>query len=208
MVHVAKIQGDHPTHIGDNVTIGAGALVHAATINDAVMIGESAQVLDGSVVESNSIISAGSIVSPGTKIKSGELWGGTPAKKVRALTEEEISSITETALETVLLASKHAIETTKPFEQVLEEEELAEIKEVMSEDYGFPGEQPYDNQSVQGQGQPGRIFRSTLSHPFEGKQEQVKQTGDGTTYNSMHHDNPEFSKVPEYKVEPSTPTKE
>ena len=89
VVHVAKIQGDSPTIIGDHVTISAGALVHAATLKDSVVIGEMAQVLDGAVVESNSIVAPASVVTPGTTVKSGELWAGTPAKKVRELTEEE-----------------------------------------------------------------------------------------------------------------------
>ena len=94
VVHVAKIQGDFATSIGNMVTIGAGAIIHAATIHDKVMIGESAQVLDGAVVESNSIVEPGAIVTPGTVVNGGELWSGCPAKKVRALTEEEIALIT------------------------------------------------------------------------------------------------------------------
>ena len=50
VVHVAKIQGDHPTTIGNNVTIGAGAIVHACTIEDLVVVGETAQILDGASV--------------------------------------------------------------------------------------------------------------------------------------------------------------
>jgi gamma-carbonic anhydrase len=89
VVHVAKIQGDAPTVIGNHVTVSAGALVHAATLKDSVVVGEMAQVLDGATVESNSIVAPASIVTPGTTVGSGELWAGAPAKKVRALTEEE-----------------------------------------------------------------------------------------------------------------------
>jgi len=93
VVHVAKIQGDHPTYIGDNVTIGACAIVHACTIEDLVVIGESAKIMDGASVSTNSIIAPASIVTPGTKVPSGELWSGSPAKKVRSLTADEIASI-------------------------------------------------------------------------------------------------------------------
>jgi carbonic anhydrase/acetyltransferase-like protein (isoleucine patch superfamily) len=89
VVHVAKIQGDSPSVIGNHVTISAGALVHAATLKDSVIIGEIAQVLDGAIVESHSIVGPASVVTPGTVVASGELWAGTPAKKVRELTEEE-----------------------------------------------------------------------------------------------------------------------
>lgn len=129
VVHVAKIQGDFATSIGNQVTIGAGAIIHAATIKDKVMIGESAQVLDGAVVESNAIIAPGAIVTPGTTVKGSELWSGSPAKKVRALTEEEIESITETASNVLVLASKHAIENAKDYTEVLEDELKADIEE-------------------------------------------------------------------------------
>ena len=173
VVHVARIQGDFATHIGNNVTVGAGALIHAATLKDTVIIGESAQVLDGSVVESNSIVAPASIVTPGTTVKGGELWAGSPAKKVRALTAEEIAGITARASETVLLASQHVIENAKDYKQILEEEEIADIELYMDE--SAPRKAKRDAADVQGQGYPGRIFRSTLSHPEEAhklKQEQ------------------------------------
>ena len=138
VVHVAKIQGDFPTLIGNQVTIGAGAIIHAATIKDCVVVGESAQVLDGAVVESNSIVEAGAIVTPGTNVKGGELWSGSPAKKVRALTEEEIASIKETASETLDLASKHAIENAKDYKEVLEDELKTDIEEYMDETMNQP----------------------------------------------------------------------
>jgi carbonic anhydrase/acetyltransferase-like protein (isoleucine patch superfamily) len=172
VVHVAKIQGDAPTFIGNNVTIAAGALVHAATLKDRVIVGESAQVLDGCVVESDSVISPGSIVTPGTKVGMGELWAGTPAKKVRSLSAEEKAEISELSLETVKLAQKHAVENAKDYTQILEEEELADIEEHLSE--SAPREPTYDHEDVLGQGAPGLIFRSTLSHPEESPQMGVR----------------------------------
>lgn len=167
VVHVAKIQGDFPTHIGNHVTIGAGALVHAATLKDACVIGESAQVLDGSVVESQSIVAPSSVVTPGTTVASGELWAGSPAKKIRVLTEEEKAAIVEQAIATSELANLHAIENAKDYKQILEEEELADIEEYLDE--SAPRKPYHDAGDVQGQGYPGRIFRSTLSHPEEVK---------------------------------------
>ena len=131
VVHVAKIQGDFATSIGNLVTIGAGSIIHAATIHDNVIIGESAQVLDGAVVESNSIVEPAAIVTPGTVVKGGELWSGSPAKKVRALTGEEIDYITATAKDILVLASKHATENAKDPAEVQEDELRAEIEELM-----------------------------------------------------------------------------
>lgn len=173
MVHVAKIQGDFPTSIGDKVTVGAGALIHAATLQSQTMIGEAAQVLDGAIVESESIVAPGSIVTPGTTVKGGEYWAGTPAKKVRLLTDVEKASIVSAAAETVALALQHAVENEKDYKQILEEEELADIDMYMDEN--GPKYEPKDASDVQGQGHPGRIFRSTLSHPEELTKAQQKQ---------------------------------
>lgn len=165
VVHVAKIQGDFPTHIGNHVTIGAGALIHAATLKDACLVGESAQVLDGAVVESHSVVSPASIVTPGTTVASGQLWSGSPAKKVRDLTEEEKASIVAQAIEISELANLHAIENAKDYKQILEEQELKDIDDYLDESAPrIPDREPGD---VLGQGSPGRIFRSTLSHPEE-----------------------------------------
>lgn len=172
VVHVAKIQGDFSTHIGNNVTIGSGALVHAATLQDACVIGEAAQVLDGSIVESNSIVAPAAIVTPGTTVKSGELWGGSPAKKVRALSEEEIAAILTQATESNALAMVHAYECSKDYAQIVEEEEALDIEEYLEE--GAPRKAERDPSDVLKQGHPGRIFRSTLTHPEEAFKDQSK----------------------------------
>lgn len=167
VIHVAKIQGDKPTSIGSNVTVGAGALIHAATLKDLCVVGESAQVLDGATVESNSIVEAGAVVTPGTVIPSGELWAGAPAKKVRALTPEEIASIPQQARDTLQLASMHAIETSKDYKTVKEEEAWIEFMEgEQTEGHVPPPLEDKDN--IQGMGHPGRIFNSTLTNPEEG----------------------------------------
>lgn len=166
VLHVAKIQGDSPTVVGDNVTVGAGAVIHACTIEDLCVIGEAAQVLDGAVVGTNSIVEAGSVVTPGTKVPSGELWGGSPAKKVRDLTSEEIASIAETAHDTLELAFLHAVENAKDYKTLVSEEEDRLDRE-LRKDAWFDPNIP-DPDDVLGQGLPGRIFNSTLTHPEEG----------------------------------------
>lgn len=167
VVHVAKIQGDRPTLIGDHVTVGAGAVVHACTIKDFVIVGESAQVLDGSTVESNSIISPGAVVPPGTTVPSGELWAGSPAKKVRALTSTEIASIAESAHDVLELAYLHSVENSKDYQQLKLEEEDRLDKEMRGDEAWHDPTKP-DPNDVLGQGVPGRIFNSTLTNPEEG----------------------------------------
>ena len=72
-----------PTTIGNQVTIGNNAIVHGCTIKDRVLIGMGAIVLDNCIIESDSIIAAGSVVTMGTHVKSGEIYAGVPAKKVK-----------------------------------------------------------------------------------------------------------------------------
>ena len=72
-----------PTNIGNQVTIGHNAIVHGCTIKDRVLIGMGAIVLDNCIIESDSIVAAGAVVTMGTHIKSGEIYAGIPAKKVK-----------------------------------------------------------------------------------------------------------------------------
>ncbi len=90
-IHVMNQTG--PTLIGEEVTIGHGAVIHGCTIKDRVLIGINATVLDKAVIESDVIIAAGTLVPPGKTLESGYLYMGSPAKAARKLSEEEIKSI-------------------------------------------------------------------------------------------------------------------
>ena len=94
-------------HIGDNVTIGHGAIIHGCTLKDNVMIGMGAIVLNGAVIGENSIIGAGALITQGKVIPSGSLAFGNPCKIVRQLTDEEISSISRNAQSYVKEAEKY-----------------------------------------------------------------------------------------------------
>lgn len=88
VVHVTG--GFSGTIIGDEVTIGHGAIVHACTIEDQCLVGMGAIVLDGAVMQRQSMLAAGAMLTPGKTIPSGELWAGSPAKFMRKLTQEEL----------------------------------------------------------------------------------------------------------------------
>lgn len=77
-----------PTTIGNSVSVGHNAIVHGCTIHDNVLIGMGAIVMDDCVLESNCIIAAGAVVTKGTVVKSGSVYAGTPAKKIKDLSEE------------------------------------------------------------------------------------------------------------------------
>ena len=81
----------HPTHIGNNVSVGHNALVHGCTIHDNVLIGMGSIVMDGCVVHSNSIIAAGAVVLEGTIVEEGSIYAGVPAKKVKTVSAALIS---------------------------------------------------------------------------------------------------------------------
>jgi carbonic anhydrase/acetyltransferase-like protein (isoleucine patch superfamily) len=86
-------EGGIPTLIGDDVTVGHGAIIHACSIGDASLIGMGAIVLDGARVERNAFVGAGAVIAPGKVVGSGELWLGNPARCVRRLTDTEIEQL-------------------------------------------------------------------------------------------------------------------
>ena len=106
VVHISK---DYETIIGNNVTIGHKAIIHACTIGDNVLIGMGAIILDGAEIEDNVLVGAGSIVTPGKKIPSGTLVLGSPARVVRNLNDEEIEQLKQSAKDYVEFAEKHKI---------------------------------------------------------------------------------------------------
>lgn len=88
VVHVSSV-ANGATWIGERVTIGHMALIHACRLEDRCFVGMKACVMDGAVVETGAWIGAGAVVTPGKRVKSGELWAGTPARLLRAVTAEE-----------------------------------------------------------------------------------------------------------------------
>ncbi|HVW16527.1 MAG TPA: gamma carbonic anhydrase family protein [Mucilaginibacter sp.] len=77
------------TEIGNNVSIGHNALVHGCTLKDHVLIGMGAIVMDHAIVEEYVIIGAGSVVLENTICESGYLYAGTPAKKIKPLSDDQ-----------------------------------------------------------------------------------------------------------------------
>jgi carbonic anhydrase/acetyltransferase-like protein (isoleucine patch superfamily) len=84
---------DGPTEIGERVTVGHGAVLHGCHLMDDCMVGMGAVVLDGATVEPWGVVAAGAVVSPGRVVRTGELWAGVPARRVREVRPEERSFI-------------------------------------------------------------------------------------------------------------------
>ncbi len=83
------------TSIGNNVSIGHNAIVHGCTVNDNVLVGMGAIILDHAIVNSNVLIAAGAVVLENTILESGFIYAGTPAKKVKSLSEEQFKNTIE-----------------------------------------------------------------------------------------------------------------
>ncbi|MCK5337269.1 MAG: gamma carbonic anhydrase family protein [Bacteroidales bacterium] len=74
--------------IGNNVSIAHNAVVHGCTIKENVLIGMGSIIMDHAVIESNSIIAAGALIPKGTLVKSGSVYAGVPAKKIKSVDKE------------------------------------------------------------------------------------------------------------------------
>ena len=94
-IHVMR--DTHPTLIGDDVTIGHGAVVHGCTIEDRVLIGMGAIILNGAVIGKDSIVAAGTLIVEGAEIPPRSLVMGSPGKVHRTLNDEEVASILDYA---------------------------------------------------------------------------------------------------------------
>lgn len=95
------------TVIGDDVTVGHMALIHACTLEDKSFVGMKACIMDGVVVEGGAMVAAGALVTPGKRVKRGEVWAGSPAKLMRPVSEKEASYLAHAAEHYVELAQTY-----------------------------------------------------------------------------------------------------
>jgi carbonic anhydrase/acetyltransferase-like protein (isoleucine patch superfamily) len=111
MLHVSHKSNDDPEGspliIGDKVTIGHTVILHGCTIEDECLIGMGSIVMDKVLVQKQVLLAAGSLVPEGKVLESGHLYVGRPAKKVRALTQDEIESLIASADNYVKLKNQY-----------------------------------------------------------------------------------------------------
>ncbi|WP_049621333.1 gamma carbonic anhydrase family protein [Frateuria defendens] len=93
VAHAGPYGPGFPCLIGEGVTVGHGAVVHACTVEDYCLIGMHATVLDGAVVRRHGFVGAGSVVPPGKVVGERELWLGNPAKCVRLLSDAQVEQL-------------------------------------------------------------------------------------------------------------------
>jgi len=114
---VLHLADEFPCLVGNYVTVGHSAIVHACKVGDEVLVGMGAVILDGAVVGSQSLIGAKAVVTPGMKIPAGSLVLGAPARVVRKLLPNERSKLKYWANKYVANAAyclKHAINVGGP----------------------------------------------------------------------------------------------
>ena len=96
VVHVNR-EPSHPTRVGDEVTVGHGAILHGCTVEDRCLIGMGAILLNGCRIGSGSIVAAGTLVTEGAEIPDGSLVMGSPGRVRRQTTGAERAFIAESA---------------------------------------------------------------------------------------------------------------
>ena len=102
---IGHLADDHPLVVGQYVTVGHGAVIHACEVEDECLIGMNSTILDGAKIGRQSIVAANSLVPAGMEVQEGSLVAGVPAKVKRELTQEERDKLKGSA-ETYLLVSK------------------------------------------------------------------------------------------------------
>src|SRR5882762_6131515 len=102
---ILHLADDFPCLVGNYVTVGHSAIVHACTVGDEVLVGMGSTILDGAVIGEQSLIGANALVTQGTQIPPRSLVLGSPARVVRQLTSEERSKLKGMAEKYVELAA-------------------------------------------------------------------------------------------------------
>lgn len=114
---VLHVMHDLPCRVGNHVTIGHSAIVHACTVGDEVLIGMGAVVLDGAVIGAQSLVGAKALVKQGADIPPGSLVVGAPARVARALTpaeREQVRAAAEHYVQNAAYCLKHKINLGGP----------------------------------------------------------------------------------------------
>lgn len=99
--------GGMPLVIGDEVTVGHRVMLHACTIGDRCLLGMSSTILDGATLEDEVFLGAGSLVPPGKRLAARSLYKGSPAQRVRALSDEELAMLRYSAAHYVRLKDRY-----------------------------------------------------------------------------------------------------
>tara|TARA_E500000178_G_scaffold345117_1_gene394469 strand:- start:800 stop:1321 length:522 start_codon:yes stop_codon:yes gene_type:complete len=104
---VIHLENDIPCTIGNDVTIGHRAIIHACTIEDAVLVGMGAIILNGAIIKKGAIIGAGAVVRENEIVPEGSMWAGVPAKQIKIYEESPYMKNVAWAKKYVELSQQH-----------------------------------------------------------------------------------------------------
>jgi carbonic anhydrase/acetyltransferase-like protein (isoleucine patch superfamily) len=99
--------GGQPLILGEGITVGHKAILHACTIEDYCLIGMGSVILDNAHLQPRVMIGAGSVVAPGKILESGYLYLGNPARPIRKLSSKELEHLEYSAEHYVRLKNKY-----------------------------------------------------------------------------------------------------
>ncbi|MEK9658221.1 MAG: gamma carbonic anhydrase family protein [bacterium] len=105
---VLHLENDLPCIVGDDVTVGHRAVLHACEVKDAALIGMGAIVLNGAVIGSGAVIAAGAVVKEHCVVPENTMWAGVPAKQIKVLDSSIQDEHRKWALKYVALAQLHS----------------------------------------------------------------------------------------------------
>ncbi len=94
---IAHVDPGFPMRLGRDVSIGHNAIIHGCTVEDGALIGMGATVMNGAVIGAGSLVGANALVTEGKVFPPRSLILGSPAKRVRELTDDEVRGCLETA---------------------------------------------------------------------------------------------------------------
>lgn len=101
------LPGGAPLILHERITVGHQVVLHGCEIHDLCLIGLGARVLDRAVIEPRTMLGAGALVPPGRTLKGGYLYVGTPARRVRTLTDQELDYLEYSSAHYAQLAMRH-----------------------------------------------------------------------------------------------------
>ena len=107
---IGHLSDDYPLIVGNYVTVGHGAVIHACTIEDECLIGMNSTILDGARIGRQSIVAAGAVVSSGMEVPAGSLVAGIPATIKKTLSAERRLGLRKWAEKYLEVAKAHQAE--------------------------------------------------------------------------------------------------